>query len=423
MADTITRKPGVAGQWKWKLCGVLFLATVLNYLDRQTMGLCKTPIMTDLRLNNEQFGELLAAFRWTYALMHLATGFMADRYPLRILFALAVGLWSTAGAAAYAVRSVGVFKATRAALGMGEAVGWPFATRIVANVLPPKDRGLGMGIFNSGAAAGALIAPLIITPVASKWGWRPAFLVVGAFGYLWIAGWLWFTRGRRAAAFANDAASRPGSGLREALRPFAIILRHPGTWLLILVSVTINPCWYFCCDWVPGYLQTNGGFSFLAAGLFTVPIFVSADAGNFLGGGLVKLLAGRGLHVRRARDVTVALGALLAMAMALVPHTHSPYLLIALLAVAAVGINCIVPNQTACQPDVSFANTAQVAGFTGMAANVFAALVNPAIGRYVDVTRHYDLIFYSVAFFPSLACGFIWLFDAVVERRRAAGKV
>lgn len=407
--------------WKWGLCGILFLATVLNYLDRQTLGLCKSKIMGEFQINNEQFGQLLAAFRWVYAAMHIPAGFIADRFSLRLFFALAVGIWSLAGAVAFWIRSLGLFMASRALLGLGESVNWPFSTRIVSNMLPREDRSLGMGIFNSGAAVGALVAPLIITPIAARYGWRWPFLIVGALGLLWIALWLWFTRGGQAAAFANDAATRPGSrSLGEILRPFGAIMRHPGFWLLILLSITINPCWYFCCEWIPGFLQSQSGFSFLKAGLFTIPIFVSADLGNFLGGGLVKYLTHRGWSVRRARGATVALGAALALCMALVPHVRNyPYLVITLLAVAAIGINTIVPNQTACQPDVSFANTAQLAGLTGLAANVFAAIVNPKIGRYVDVTGHYNLVFYMVALFPTIALLTLLFFDALIARRRS----
>lgn len=414
----------VTKNWKWALCGILFLATVLNYLDRQTLGLCKSKIMSEFQINNEQFGQLLAAFRWVYAVMHIPAGFIADRFSLRLFFALAVGLWSFAGAVAFWIRSLWLFMASRALLGLGESVNWPFSTRIVSNMLPREDRGLGMGIFNSGAAVGALVAPLFITPLAARCGWRWPFLIVGALGALWIALWLWFTRGGRAAAFAGDPAARPGSRTpQEIMRPFATIMRHPGFWLLILFSITINPCWYFCCEWIPGFLQTQSGFSFLAAGLFTIPIFISADLGNFLGGGLVKFLTHRGWPVRRARGAAVALGAALALCMALVPHFRTyPYVVILLLAVAAVGINTIVPNQTACQAEVSFADTAQVAGLTGLAANIFAAIVNPKIGRYVDATGHYNLVFYMVAIFPTLALLAILLFDFLIANKKAEGK-
>jgi MFS transporter, ACS family, hexuronate transporter len=414
----MTVRDRITQHWKWALCGILFLATILNYLDRQTMSLCKGKIMDEFQINNEAFGQLLAAFRWVYALSHLAAGFIADRFSLRLFFALAVGVWSFAGAAAFWIRSLGLFMASRSLLGLGESVNWPFSTRIVSNMLSREDRGLGMGIFNSGAAFGALAAPLIITPLAAHYGWRWPFLLIGAAGFLWIALWLWFTRGGHAAAFANDPGNRPRNQTAgEVLTPFVTLARHPGFWILILLSITINPCWYVFTDWIPGFMQEKSGFSFLKAGMLTTPIFISADLGNFFGGGLVKGLTHRGWTVRRARGVTVSLGAALALSLALVPHCQGhPYLMIALISLAAVGVNTIVPNQTACQPEVSFANTAQLAGLTGMAANIFAAIVNPKIGRYVDMTHHYTLVFYVVAIFPTVALGAILLFDWLIAR-------
>src|SRR5689334_15541461 len=117
MKETSGQRSIVTKNWKWSLCGILFLATVLNYLDRQTMGLCKSKIMDEFRINNEQFGQLLSAFRWVYAGMHIPAGFIADRFSLRLFFALAVGVWSLAGAAAFWVSSLAMFKFTRALLG------------------------------------------------------------------------------------------------------------------------------------------------------------------------------------------------------------------------------------------------------------------------------------------------------------------
>ncbi len=419
-ADTPTgTNAGVTKRWKWLLCGVLFLVTMLIYLDRQTIGLCKPKIMEEFHMNNEQYGGVLAAFRWTYALMHLPAGLVADRFPVRGVFAIALALWSFAGAAAFWVASLGLFKWTRALLGLGEGVNWPFSTRIVSNLLPRADRGLGMGIFNSGAALGALAAPLIITPLANVYGWRWPFLFIGSAGFLWVCIWLWFTRGARQAAFANEAtepahSNRPG--LVSSLRG---ILWQPGFWLLMLVSITINPCWYFCCEWIPGFLKEQSGFSFLRSGSLTTFVFLGGDIGNYFGGGLVKYLTYRGLSVRKARAITVACGACMAASICLVPQFQNTYLIISFLAIAGIGINTIVPNQQACMADVSFRDAAQVAGLAGLSANVFAAVVNPRIGHYVDVTRHYDLIFDLVALFPWIAAVAILVLDSMTERRKA----
>ena len=184
-------KRGRTAAWTWYVCFILFLATVLNYLDRQTMANCAPLIKKDFQLSNEQWGHLLGAFRGTYGYMQIAAGYVADRFSVRIVYALAVGLWSAAGAAAAFVAGPAVMAWTRRVLGVGEAFNWPCALRVTANMLPPEDRGLANGFFSSGAATGSLIAPLVIVPIAKAFGWRMAFFFIGALGAVWILLW-WF---------------------------------------------------------------------------------------------------------------------------------------------------------------------------------------------------------------------------------------
>ena len=180
------------------------LATALSYLDRQTMALCATMIQDEFQLDNEQWGRLLGAFRTTYGYMQIIAGYFADRFSVRMVYALAVGVWSAAGAAAFFVAGPAAMAWTRRVLGMGEAFNWPCALRVTANTLPPEDRGLANGFFTSGAATGSLLAPFIIVPLAEAFGWRMAFLVIGALGALWIVLW-WFSTRRPGVLDASKA--------------------------------------------------------------------------------------------------------------------------------------------------------------------------------------------------------------------------
>jgi ACS family hexuronate transporter-like MFS transporter len=426
--------PG-SNAWKWWIAVVLFLATVLTYLDRQTLSLCGAMISEELDLSNEQYGQLVAAFRWSYAIVHVPAGFLADRVPLRVTYALAVALWSAAGAAAAFVANVRQLLFTRGLLGVGEAFNWPCATRIVANMLPPEDRGLASGIFNSGAAIGSLVAPLIITPLAIQFGWRVAFFVIGAIGTFWIVLWLAVTgRGSRAAEAINGArlgvsetsevsktsevcaCPSPYWGRRLA-RWCRDVLLHPAFWMLMLIGVATNPCWYFLNEWIPKYLHDQRGMGYLSAGLVTVPIFLGADLGNLLSGGLIKVLTLRGWSLRAARGATLTVAALLILPVGLITYVESVYLAVAMLGVAALGITSIVANYTACQQDFSFANVGIVAGILGMSCNVFSALVNPLIGRYVDYTGHYGLIFILMALLPLVSLTAVLVFDTLVTKK------
>jgi len=414
--------------WKWWIAVVLFLATVLTYLDRQTLSLCGAMISEELDLTNEQYGQLVAAFRWSYALVHVPAGFLADRVSLRGIYVFAVALWSAAGASAAFVGNLRQLLWTRGLLGIGEAFNWPCATRIVANMLPPEDRGLASGIFNSGAAIGALAAPFVITPLAIHFGWRVAFFVIGALGALWIGLWLLVTgRGSRASAAivrvqpTRVARERRSSGARAVAHWCREVLLHPAFWMLMLIGVATNPCWYFLNEWIPKYLHDQRGMGYLSAGLVTAPIFLGADLGNLASGALIKVLTVRGWSLRAARGTTLTVAALLILPVGLITHVESVCLVVAMLGLAAMGITSIVANYTACQQDFSFANVGIVAGILGMSCNVFSAAVNPFIGRYVDRTGQYGLIFLMMGLLPLVSLTAVVVFDSLVSRSSRPG--
>jgi len=401
---------------------VLFLATVLTYLDRQTVSLCGPMLSAELHLNNEDFGRLLASFRWAYALVHVPAGFLVDRIPARAIYAFAVGLWSLAGAGAAFTTNVRQLMATRALLGVGEAFNWPCATRIVANMLSPSDRGLGSGIFNSGAAVGSLIAPLVITPIAIHYGWRWAFFFVGSMGVCWIGLWMFRTRQGTPASLMVSSVAATGVARGSNKQPALAVFRRPAFWMLVTVAITINPCWYFLNEWIPKYMHDQRGMGYLAAGLVTIPIFLGADFGNLASGGLIKLLTVRKWPLPRARGFTLTLATLLIFPVAFLARVQSAPVAVGLMALAAIGITSIVANYTACQQDFSFSNVGLVAGILGMSSNVFSALMNPMIGRYVDRTGNYAMIFVLVALLPAVSLTAILIFDRLIHGRNGVSQ-
>ncbi len=186
----------VADGRAWGVCWLMFAATALTYMDRQAVALLREPIKGDFGIGSDaDFGWVLSAFYLTYALFQVPAGYLVDRWDLRRSYALAVAWWSLAAAATAIVPSLGLLLVCRALLGVGESFNWPVALRVTGRILPPADRGLGNGIFNSGAAIGAVVTPAVVTYLAQTFGWRSSFAVLGSAGLVWVAAWLWLVRG------------------------------------------------------------------------------------------------------------------------------------------------------------------------------------------------------------------------------------
>ncbi|MDR3634604.1 MAG: MFS transporter [Isosphaeraceae bacterium] len=221
-----------ARAWAWSVCWLMFASTVLNYMDRQSMTLVGTQIKGEFRLTNVDFGWVLAAFQLSYALFQVPAGFLVDRWNVRWAYAGAVAWWSLAGMAAAYAPNLAILLVMRALLGIGESFNWPCALRVTGTILPPADRSLGNGIFNSGAAIGAVITPVVVTLLTVRYGWRTAFVAVGTLGFVWVVVWLIVVggphkqrfEGRKPATPPPDDEFEEGSGRRlssEAIAGFS----------------------------------------------------------------------------------------------------------------------------------------------------------------------------------------------------------
>jgi len=247
----------------WWICGFLFLATVLNYLDRQVLSLTADKIIGEFGLTKEGFGKIIAAFRYSYGIVQIFGGFLVDAHGPRIIYPAAGGLWSLAGMLTGLSSSVAMLSSFRFLLGVGEAFNWPCALKVTQSLLPPKDRPLANGIFNSGAAVGALLAPLIVTLVTVYYGWRAAFVITGALGGLWVVGWLWYTRN------SGDELKGIPLPLGTALRLTGRILSMRAFWMLAVSAIVINSANFYLADWIPLYLKSSRGFAFAAGNILS----------------------------------------------------------------------------------------------------------------------------------------------------------
>lgn len=202
--------PPTAEARAWGVCWLMFAATALTYIDRQAVALLREPIKGEFGITSEaDFGWVISAFYLPYALLQVPAGYLVDRWDLRRTYAMAVAWWSLAAAMTAIVPSLGLLFVCRALLGVGESFNWPVALRVTGRILPPADRGLGNGIFNSGAAIGAVITPAIVTYLAARLGWRSSYAVIGSAGFVWVACWLFLVRGELRGLLAGPIRKSP----------------------------------------------------------------------------------------------------------------------------------------------------------------------------------------------------------------------
>ncbi len=388
--------PGKTSARTWWLCGFMFLATVLNYLDRQVLALTAERIIGEFNLSKEGLGEIIAAFRYAYAFFQLAGGWMVDAWGPLLIYPAAVGLWSLAGVLTGLARSVRMLSGFRFMLGAGEAFNWPAALKVTQRLVPPRDRALANGIFNSGAAAGAMIAPVIVTFVTIYFGWRAAFVATGLLGAVWVIGWLRFTR---------PISHRLGGETRSFQQITSVmgrILTSRAFWLLAVSAIIINGVNYFLADWIPLYLKTERGFSFAAGNALSITIYASLEAGNILVGLGIRKLVGKGLSVATARKVALAAACVLMSAAALVGVTPNDYLAVFFLMLTGIGVTSFLVVYLTLVQDIDPANVGASAGLLGGLGNLAYGYFSPYIGRLSDLGRT-GLTFSLIGVLPWLA--------------------
>jgi ACS family hexuronate transporter-like MFS transporter len=448
----------------------MFASTALSYLDRQAITLVRPYVQAEFGLRTfVDFGWVITAFQLTYALFQVPAGYLADRSNLRSTYALAVGLWSLAAAAMAFVPTLGLLIFCRALLGLWESFNWPCALRVTSRILPPQDRSLGNGIFNSGAAVGAVLTPLIITPLTLQFGWRVAFFLVGSIGAIWVVVWLIVTRGARQAALATvpdqSAGAKthawnnlplltrivfgslalcstivaltafwvglaalwwgiaclmvgmliaplmlPGWALRGALwtESLGAIVRSSRFWVLVLVSVSINVCWHFQVSWMPTYLKEFRGMSFLSSGLWSAVPFLAADVGNLGGGAWSRWLVGRGWAVVPARRAVMTLCTVLIGCGLGVDRSRNNAMVIVLLGLMALGTAAFMANYFAFTQEVLPRHTGLIVGILGGLGNLFAAGFHPVAGRIADLTASFESVFLIASLLPLVGIVALW---------------
>ena len=374
--------------WRtWAACGLMLLATALNYMDRQALAQQASDVQAELGLSNEDYGNLELWFGIAFAAGGIATGFLVDWFSLRWLYPAVLLGWSAVGFLTGGATSYRELLLYRVLLGFFESGQWPCALAASQRLLSRGNRAMGNSILQSGASLGAILTPLVVLALNSggMGGWRTPFRVIGALGVVWVVAWLMMIRPRDLDAPAAPAGAGE-AGHVEAVDAGTTIRRIAA---LVLVVIVINLCWQYFRAWMPKMLEKEHGYDKAAVQWFSSAYYVAAGVGCLAAGVLSRSLASRGWTVHGARLATfAACVALTSLSLAAAYLPASPLLLGLLLAIGFGSLGQF-PTYYAFTQEISTRWMGRVTGVFSFAAWVVTGAMHPMIGRYIDRTGSY----------------------------------
>lgn len=388
---------------RWVVITLIFFATVLNYIDRQTLSVLKEAISQDLGLSNSDYAAIQNSFVIFYAISQMVSGRIYDAIGTRFGFVFSIVVWSTSSFLHAFAGTRSMFQMFRAMLGFGEAGNWPGAAKAVGEWFPVRERALGMGIFNAGATFGGAVSPPIIAWIGVTWGWRAVFFITPVLGIAWLLAWLvlyhvpekhgWITDDerqyilgdRQSAAGASQVVWKPG---------WATLLTYRQTWAVVLGRFISDPIWWLYIFWLPAYFQKARHFSLAEVGASAWLPFLFAGLGALGGGWASGHLISKGWSVDRARKTMMAVGAMLTPLGIIAVQVESAWTALFLMGIVLFGFQIWVNNlQTLPSDFFPKSAVASVFGLGGTAAGLATFMYTWGTGRVVDTIGSYTPVF------------------------------
>ena len=397
----VTRSESVdaaAGHFRWVICALLLMGAVINYMDRQILGVFKTTLQSQLGWSEIDYGNLVAWFQGAYALGLLVMGRAIDRLGTRRGYSLVMIVWSFASMATGACTSLRSFIVARASLGMGESGVFPASIKAVAEWFPKKERALATGIFNSGTNIGAILTPVTAGLLTRYLGWRWAFVLVGALGFIWLIFWLVIYRkpeehARCSPAELDHIRSDPEEKVEKT--SWAEVLPHRQAWAFALGKFFIDPIWWFYLFWIPDFLQRTYRLNLLQASVPLAVIYLLATGGSVGAGWVSGSMIKRGATVNRARKTAMLICALCVLPIITVYHTADMWVAVFFLGLAAASHQGFSANLFTITSDMFPKRAvATVTGIGGMAGAVGGLFIAKFVGYVLQKTNSYMLPFF-----------------------------
>lgn len=385
------------GRYRWVVCGLLFTATAINYVDRQMIGVLKPVIQTDLRWTEGQYANIVFWFQAAYAIGFLVMGRFVDAVGTRIGYATAFSLWTVAHVAHAFVRGVTGFAFVRFGLGFGEAGNFPAGLKAVAAWFPQRERSFAIGILNAGANVGAIVTPLLVPAIALAWGWRAAFIVTGGLSVVWLIAWLTMYREpskHRRVGAAELAHIRSDPVQNAGHMPWLRLFGARETWAYAVPKFLTDPVWWMFLFWLPDFLGKRYGLDLGSFGIPLVIIYLMSDVGSVVGGWASSRLIRAGWSLNAARKMTMLCCAMLVTPIIVVQYVDSLWGAVVLIGLATAGHQAFSSNLLTVPSDLFPGNAlGSIVGIGGMAGAVGGMLIAKLVGYVLEVSNSYEPIF------------------------------
>jgi len=406
---------------RWWMLSLVFLATTINYLDRQVMGLLKPVLEKEFSWDEKDYSYIVMAFTTTYAIGYMAMGRFIDKVGTKIGYAVSLIVWSLASIGHGFVKSTIGFIIARSTLGISEAGNFPAAIKSVAEWFPKKERALATGIFNSGATVGAILAPLLVPFILGHYGWRQTFVWIGALGMVWIVlWWKFYAVPEKIKNLSKEELQYIKSDQVEKAEektkiPLSELLKYKVTWSFAIGKILTDPIWYFFMFWLPAYFSDVFKMDLTKPSLPLIIIYSGTTIGSIGGGYLSSFLIKKGWAIGRARSITMLLFALMVVPVMFSKYVDNMWLITLVIALATAahqgwGANLMttVGDQL---PNHYVSSVIGFGGMLGSAAGIifplFIGIVLDAFKKSGNINGGYNIIFFIAGISYVTAWGLI----------------
>jgi MFS transporter, ACS family, hexuronate transporter len=387
---------------RWYICGLLFFATVVNYIDRQVLGSLAPELKRTLGWTESEYSQIVIWFQIAYGVMFLVWGGLIDRIGVKLGFSLAIIWWSMAGMGHALVTTALGFAFARFMLGVGEAANFPAALKTVAEWFPKRERALATGIFNAGTNVGAIIAPAAALTLSAHYGWQSAFLFTGGAGLIWLGFW-WtlYKRPEEHPRLSNEEFKLIRDGEKEEVKektPWLPLFGYRQLWAFAFGKMLTDPVWWFYLFWLPKFLDQNYGVKGTSLIPYLTTVYVIADVGSVGGGWMSSTLIKRGWTVNRARKTALFIFAAVMPLVAVAYYTKSAWTAVILIGIAAGAHQGWSANLFTLTADM-FPRKAvgSVVGIGSCAGAIGGTLLPLYAGKVLDANPSYYLPMFVIA--------------------------